>query len=105
MAGPAWLAAAVPVRTKMPVPMMAPMPSSVRSSAVERALERLAAVLDVADQLLDRFRLEQIRIHSPSAKGGRIRDPSQHAGVCCDRELTEAAELSVTQARNAAIIP
>ena len=26
-AGPAWLAAAVPVSTKMPVPMMAPMPS------------------------------------------------------------------------------
>ena len=34
MAGPAWLAAAVPVRTKMPVPMIAPMPSSVRSMAV-----------------------------------------------------------------------
>ena len=34
MAGPAWLAAAVPVRTKIPVPMIAPMPSSVRSIAV-----------------------------------------------------------------------
>ena len=33
IAGPAWLAAAVPVSTKMPVPMMAPMPSSVRSHA------------------------------------------------------------------------
>ena len=30
-AGPACAAAAWPVRTKMPVPMMAPMPSRVRS--------------------------------------------------------------------------
>src|SRR5215469_14456533 len=30
-AGPAWLAAATPVRTKMPVPMMPPMPSAVRA--------------------------------------------------------------------------
>ena len=34
MPGPAWLAAAVPVSTKMPVPMIAPIPSSVRSIAV-----------------------------------------------------------------------
>ena len=33
-AGPAWLAAAVPVSTKMPVPMMPPMPSSVSCVAV-----------------------------------------------------------------------
>ena len=32
----------------------------------EAALERLAAVLGIADELLDRLRLEQIRIHSPS---------------------------------------
>ena len=31
MAGPAWAAAAWPVRTKMPVPMIAPIPSAVRS--------------------------------------------------------------------------
>ena len=33
-AGPALRAAAVPVRTKMPVPMMAPIPSMTRSSPV-----------------------------------------------------------------------
>src|SRR5918994_2492139 len=33
IAGPAWLAAAVPVSTKIPVPMMAPIPSRVRSHA------------------------------------------------------------------------
>ncbi len=32
MAGPACIAAACPVSTKMPVPMMAPMPSIVRST-------------------------------------------------------------------------
>ena len=32
-AGPAWLAAAVPVSTKMPVPMIAPMPSSTSARA------------------------------------------------------------------------
>ena len=41
MAGPAWFAAAVPVSTKMPVPMMAPMPSSVRSQAVRLRLSAL----------------------------------------------------------------
>src|SRR5579859_2916487 len=34
MAGPACCAAATPVSTKMPVPMMQPMPSKVRSHAV-----------------------------------------------------------------------
>src|SRR5207237_8077690 len=33
-AGPAWLAAATPVSTNMPVPMMPPMPSSVSCVAV-----------------------------------------------------------------------
>src|SRR5918994_7885698 len=32
--GPAWFAAAVPVSTNIPVPMMAPIPSSVRSRAL-----------------------------------------------------------------------
>src|SRR6185437_6038119 len=36
--GPAWLAAAVPVRTKMPVPMMAPMPSATRAVAERQRL-------------------------------------------------------------------
>src|SRR6476620_137618 len=42
MAGPAWLAAAVPVSTKKPVPMIAPMPSSVRSMAVSVRLSAFA---------------------------------------------------------------
>ena len=66
--GPAWLAAAVPVSTKMPVPMIAPMPSSVRSIAVSVRFSALPPCSDVADQLLDRLRLQQIRIHSPSAR-------------------------------------
>jgi hypothetical protein len=33
MAGPALVAAAMPVSTKMPVPMMTPMPKTVRSRA------------------------------------------------------------------------
>ena len=74
MAGPAALAAAVPVSTKMPVPMIAPMPSRVRSMAVSVRFNAFA-VLDISDQLLDRFCLEEIRIHSPSVKGRRIRDP------------------------------
>src|SRR5215212_6641471 len=37
-AGPAWAAAARPVSTKIPVPMMAPMPSRVRSTAVSERL-------------------------------------------------------------------
>src|SRR5262249_54868836 len=37
-AGPALAAAARPVRTKMPVPMMAPIPSMTRSSAVSERL-------------------------------------------------------------------
>ena len=41
MAGPAWFAAAVPVSTKMPVPMIAPMPSRVRSNAVSVRLRCL----------------------------------------------------------------
>lgn len=34
MAGPAYCAAARPVRVKMPAPMMTPMPKTVRSTAV-----------------------------------------------------------------------
>ena len=76
IAGPAWFAAAVPVSTKMPVPMMAPMPSSVRSSALKRAPQVLLAVLDVADELLDRLRLQQMRVHS---RLRRRRAPAPHA--------------------------
>src|SRR6476646_1752627 len=42
MAGPAWFAAAVPVRTKIPVPMIAPMPRSVRSNALSVLLSAFA---------------------------------------------------------------
>ena len=55
----------------MPVPMIAPMPSSVRSIAVSVRLSALPPLLGVADQLLDRLGLEEIRIHSPSRKSGR----------------------------------
>ena len=43
MAGPAVCAAAVPVSTKMPAPMMAPMPSIVRLSAPSARLSVTAS--------------------------------------------------------------
>ena len=41
MAGPAYCAAAWPVRTKMPAPMMAPMPSAVRLTGPSARLRLL----------------------------------------------------------------
>ena len=52
-AGPAYCAAAVPVRTKMPAPMMQPMPNSTRWIGAERAFQ-LAAIelgLDLGNRL------------------------------------------------------
>ena len=54
MAGPAWAAAAWPVRTKMPVPMMAPMPSVGQIERPEHALE-LASPPAPRLQLVDGF--------------------------------------------------
>src|SRR3954470_4973034 len=45
IAGPAFEAAAVPVSTKIPAPMIAPMPSIVRSNAVR---DRLGPSLSLA---------------------------------------------------------
>ena len=44
MAGPAFSAAATPVNTKMPVPMMAPTPSAVRPTGPSTRLRRLLPV-------------------------------------------------------------
>ena len=49
----------------MPVPMIAPMPRSVRSNAVSVRL-RCFALLDVVDELLDRLGLQQVRVQSSS---------------------------------------
>ena len=43
MAGPAYCAAAVPVSTKIPAPMIAPMPSVVRFSAPSARLSVCSA--------------------------------------------------------------
>ena len=63
MAGPAWLAAAVPVSTKIPVPMMAPIPSKVRSTAVSARFRCLPCSTSLTmrsiDLVLSRF--ESIR--------------------------------------------
>src|SRR3954470_5704731 len=60
-AGPAWSAAANPVRTKMPAPMMAPMPSMVRLVAVRARLSDRSLVAsasarrDATDLVAQRF--------------------------------------------------
>ena len=51
--------ATLPVRTKMPVPMMTPTPKTVRSSAEQGFLERVLRLLGVADGLFDRLRPEE----------------------------------------------
>src|SRR5690606_6003088 len=73
MAGPAWLAAAVPVRTKMPVPITAPTPSSVRSHAVKvrrSALPPLSTSLTSCsiDFVFSRFE----SIEAPSLLGAAV---------------------------------
>ncbi len=60
--GPACLAAAVPVSTKMPAPMMAPMPSSTRCPRVERAVQLVHRVRFV--QLADRLGGEESLRHA-----------------------------------------
>src|SRR3954469_17968265 len=60
-AGPAWSAAASPVRTKMPAPIMAPMPSIVRFKAVRARLSDRSLVAsasarsDATDLVAQRF--------------------------------------------------
>lgn len=54
-AGPAYFAAATPVRTKMPVPMTQPMPSRMRSTAPSvLAMPEWAAVSRICSMLLVR---------------------------------------------------
>ena len=59
MAGPAKSAAARPVSTKIPVPIMQPMPSEIRLSEFRLRLSSLDVVLGV--HLLDGFAQEQAR--------------------------------------------
>src|SRR6188768_2377302 len=75
MPGPAWFAAAVPVRTKMPVPMIAPIPSRVRSIAVSVRLSALAPLSASPtscsiDLVLRRFE----SIHPPEKVSGPASD-------------------------------
>ena len=69
MPGPAWLAAAVPGQHEDAGADDRADAEQRQVQRGQRPLQRLAAVLDVADELLDRLRLQQIRIHSSS--GGR----------------------------------
>ncbi len=48
MAGPDWLAATVPVSTKMPVPMVAPMPIDISDQALRACFRRSAPALSRA---------------------------------------------------------
>src|SRR5881397_3763741 len=65
-AGPAFCAATVPVSTKMPVPMMAPIPSMVRLSA-PRARLRLWSVSASVCRSVTLFR--RSRFMRPSSEG------------------------------------
>ena len=58
IAGPASPIAS-PITTKMPVPMIAPRPSAVRSSAPTDALQLVLLVLGVGDERVDRLGREQ----------------------------------------------
>src|SRR5216683_1007719 len=66
-AGPEFKAATVPVRTKIPVPMIAPMPSIVRLSA-PRARFRLWSVSASACRSVTLFRRNRF-MRTPFAKG------------------------------------
>src|SRR5215204_4878073 len=96
IAGPAWFAAAVPVRTKIPVPMIAPIPRSVRSHAVRlrrRALPRSSTSLTSCSIDLVLRRFESIRPPGLRLRGCRClrvewtnalllvleREPDRHA--------------------------
>ena len=63
MAGPANCAAAVPVSTKMPAPMMAPMPSSTRLLAVS-ARFRLCSPSSGVRSAIDLVRKRLMRVKS-----------------------------------------
>src|SRR5437763_6621389 len=79
-AGPALAAAARPVSTKMPVPMMAPMPSSTRSVAVNvrlRPCETSASARRSSTDLVENSGFP-LAIFSP------LRCRAQHGGGSVD---------------------
>ena len=59
--------------------MMAPMPEQRQVPGRQASSERLAAGFHVADELLERLRLEEIRIHSASNR--LVRRPHRAAGA------------------------
>ena len=63
-AGPAWTPAALPVSTKMPVPMTTPTPNTVRSSGREFACAAVLGLVGVGDRLLDRLGPEEVHARS-----------------------------------------
>src|SRR5918995_3197228 len=81
MAGPAWFAAAVPVSTKIPVPMIAPMPKSVRSHADRLRLSDLppcstSPTSCSIDLVLNRFESIHPPQKHPIGQSPRDRDPA-----------------------------
>ena len=69
MAGPACCAATTPVSTKMPVPMMQPMPSMVRSKAPRQRFRPVLALTSVG---LVRNRLMRSPFEFVLSAGGRL---------------------------------
>ena len=63
-------AAAVPVSTKMPEPMMAPMPSAVSDQGPRDFLQAVAGCLRVGDQLVDGLAAEKLVVGGTDDGGG-----------------------------------
>src|SRR3954464_12888698 len=85
IAGPAWFAEAVPVRTKMPVPMIAPMPSSVRSRADNVRLSAFPPLSNSPtscsiDFVLNKFESIHPPVTRPGSAGGIIPQTPRSTG-------------------------
>ena len=78
--------------------MIAPMPSSVRSNAVSVRRSALPPCSASPTQLLDRLRLEQIRVHSPSRADAAAQAARLQAGW---GEIIPTAFAKATAAKGA----
>ena len=64
-------AAAVPVRTKMPEPIIAPIPSAVRDHGAKRLLQALTGRLRFGNQLIDGLATEDLALGGANDFFGR----------------------------------
>ena len=104
MAGPAWVAAATPVRTKMPAPMMAPMPSRVRSTGPRTLLRAIsqapwsALIALVRASPTCAYNLRGSDVKSGTSRGLGARWVSPRTGIVAARPLGRQAQRPVALA-------